>query len=273
MIRRARSWSATNRAVMVGPGCASACEFFSYDMTIDQRAAIVGQYSSEGAGGSVETMMPEGIQVQLTTGRARATSIWRARAWCRRSRCRSPPRRCRNRRTGKTWCWQRPKMHSRPATPGRGDHSFWQAGHRQRERRDRGDLKAGTAFLEDKAREKYAAADFARPGTLTYTRSRCGLSDLVWAYPWCAKGYRHLEQNFKNIKLKFSLDGADVTDQMSRVDVASGGQQCRLVFTALSEWPGGEHHLTTTATVSAAINDGSADYPAGDSTRWSTRFT
>ncbi len=58
-------------AVLVGPGCASACEFFSYDMTINNRAVIVGQYPSEGAGGSVEQfLMPEGISTQLTTGRA-----------------------------------------------------------------------------------------------------------------------------------------------------------------------------------------------------------
>ncbi len=57
--------------VMVGPNCASACEFFSYNMTINDRAAIVGQYPSEGAGGSVEDfIMPEDITVQLTIGRA-----------------------------------------------------------------------------------------------------------------------------------------------------------------------------------------------------------
>jgi len=58
-------------AVMVGPACASACEFFSYDMTINDRATVVGQYPSEGAGGSVEAFyMPEGIYCQLTIGRA-----------------------------------------------------------------------------------------------------------------------------------------------------------------------------------------------------------
>jgi C-terminal processing protease CtpA/Prc len=58
-------------AVLVGPSCASACEFFSYDLTIKDRAVIVGQYASEGAGGSVEAFfMPEDIYCQLTTGRA-----------------------------------------------------------------------------------------------------------------------------------------------------------------------------------------------------------
>lgn len=58
-------------AVLVGPACASACEFFSYNMTINDRALIVGQYPSEGAGGSVEQfLMPEGIFTQMTVGRA-----------------------------------------------------------------------------------------------------------------------------------------------------------------------------------------------------------
>ena len=58
-------------AVLVGPACASACEFFSYDMTINDRALIVGQYPSEGAGGSVEPfVMPENISAQMTFGRA-----------------------------------------------------------------------------------------------------------------------------------------------------------------------------------------------------------
>jgi C-terminal processing protease CtpA/Prc len=57
--------------VMVGPNCASACEFFSYNMTINDRAAIVGQYPSEGAGGGVQDFkMPEDITVRMTVGRA-----------------------------------------------------------------------------------------------------------------------------------------------------------------------------------------------------------
>jgi C-terminal processing protease CtpA/Prc len=58
-------------AILIGPGCASACEFFSYATTLEDRTAIVGQYSSDGAGGSVEQfVMPEGIYTQMTIGRA-----------------------------------------------------------------------------------------------------------------------------------------------------------------------------------------------------------
>ncbi|MDQ2693375.1 MAG: S41 family peptidase, partial [Chloroflexota bacterium] len=58
-------------AVLVGPACISACEFFSYAMTIDDRAEIIGQYPTNGAGGSVEQfLMPEQIYTQITIGRA-----------------------------------------------------------------------------------------------------------------------------------------------------------------------------------------------------------
>jgi len=58
-------------AVLVGPSCASACEFFSYNMTLQDRAAIVGQYPTAGLGGSVEQFyMPEDETFQFTIGRA-----------------------------------------------------------------------------------------------------------------------------------------------------------------------------------------------------------
>ena len=58
-------------AVLVGPDCASACEFFSYDMTLKNRAAIVGQYPTEGLGGSVDQFkMPDARLFQFTVGRA-----------------------------------------------------------------------------------------------------------------------------------------------------------------------------------------------------------
>lgn len=57
--------------VLVGPACASACEFFSYDMTINDRATIVGHYPTAGLGGSVEDVyMPEGEVFRFTIGRA-----------------------------------------------------------------------------------------------------------------------------------------------------------------------------------------------------------
>lgn len=58
-------------AVLVGPSCASACERFSYNMTLQDRAEIIGQYPTAGLGGSVNDFrMPLGITVRYTTGRS-----------------------------------------------------------------------------------------------------------------------------------------------------------------------------------------------------------
>jgi len=58
-------------ALLVGANCHSACEFFSYDMTLQERAAIVGQYPTAGAGGSIDRIkMPEDEFFTYTKGRA-----------------------------------------------------------------------------------------------------------------------------------------------------------------------------------------------------------
>jgi C-terminal processing protease CtpA/Prc len=57
-------------AVLVGPSCVSACEFFSYDMTVEDRASIVGQYPTAGGGGSIQDFaMPEGQYVRIPVSR------------------------------------------------------------------------------------------------------------------------------------------------------------------------------------------------------------
>lgn len=58
-------------ALLIGPNCNSACEFFSFDMTLQDRAAIVGHYPTAGLGGSVDDIkMPEGELFRYTKGRA-----------------------------------------------------------------------------------------------------------------------------------------------------------------------------------------------------------
>lgn len=57
-------------AVIVAPSCFSACEFFSYNMTIADRAAIVGHYPSGGLGGGVtDFYMPEDTTIRFTVSR------------------------------------------------------------------------------------------------------------------------------------------------------------------------------------------------------------
>ncbi|MCP4420808.1 MAG: peptidase S41 [Chloroflexi bacterium] len=57
--------------VLIGPDCASACEFFSYDMTLQDRATIIGFYPTAGLGGSVDDVaMPADETFRFTQGRA-----------------------------------------------------------------------------------------------------------------------------------------------------------------------------------------------------------
>ncbi|MBZ0300930.1 MAG: peptidase S41 [Anaerolineae bacterium] len=58
-------------AVLVGPNCSSACESFSYDMSIADRSAIVGQYTTSGLGGGIEQFfMPDGMSMTMTVVRS-----------------------------------------------------------------------------------------------------------------------------------------------------------------------------------------------------------
>ena len=57
--------------LLVSPACASACEFFSYNMTLQDRATVIGFYPSDGLGGNITPVyMPDDVYLQFTTGRA-----------------------------------------------------------------------------------------------------------------------------------------------------------------------------------------------------------
>lgn len=56
--------------VLVDQNCASACEYFSQHLQTLGRATIVGQYSTEGAGGPIDRIkLPGGLMFQYTMGR------------------------------------------------------------------------------------------------------------------------------------------------------------------------------------------------------------
>ena len=58
-------------AVIIAPGCFSACEFFTYNLSIDQRAGIIGHYPTGGLGGAVDDfLMPEDMKIRFTVTRA-----------------------------------------------------------------------------------------------------------------------------------------------------------------------------------------------------------
>jgi hypothetical protein len=126
-------------------------------------------------------------------------------------------------------------------------------------------FSSGAAFLEDLARESYEASTFAQPGTATYNIALTESEPVVWAYVWCSKDPATLAKNLENIQLKFTLDEKQISaDDFATYELETGGQTCRLVYTSLSDWTPGEHHIVTTATFASQINDGASDYEPGD---------
>ena len=253
--------------VLVGPACASACEFFSYNMTINDRATVVGFYPSDGAGGSVEQfIMPENLTVQLTIGRAvdsEGNIHLEGKGVVPDVKVPVTLETLKQLADGKDVALAvAEKVVSQPAGAGvtpSGPPKIASAAEASAA------FNSGKKFLEDAARERYDAADYAKPGTLTFTVPLTKDETFVWMYAWCTTSTDILKQNFQNIKLKFVIDGNEVPlDQLANEDIENGGQQCRLYYTALSDWPAGEHHLSITATFTRSINDGVADYPAGD---------
>ncbi|NWF68532.1 MAG: PDZ domain-containing protein [Chloroflexi bacterium] len=59
-------------AILVSPACASACEFFAYYMTREDRAAVVGQYGTNGIAGGryFDIALPEDSFMSLPTIRS-----------------------------------------------------------------------------------------------------------------------------------------------------------------------------------------------------------
>jgi len=126
-------------------------------------------------------------------------------------------------------------------------------------------FSSGAAFLEDLARESYEAATFAQPAIVHYTVPLTESATVIWSYVWCAADADTLAKNFANIQLKFTLEEKEIpAETFATFDLETGGKACRLVYTALSAWTPGEHHLTTTAAFQSKINDGTTDYEPGD---------
>jgi hypothetical protein len=122
--------------------------------------------------------------------------------------------------------------------------------------------KTGPRRLDSLAPETYQDSDYTQPGTLKYTVSlSAGAQALKWTYGWCTKTSKFLQNDLDNIKLKFELDGEEVPLTNFAVDTSD---TCRVWYVTLRNWPVGEYHFVTTATIAADINDGWDDYPAGD---------
>ncbi|GAB4499854.1 MAG: hypothetical protein OHK003_17470 [Anaerolineales bacterium] len=253
--------------VMVGPACVSACEFFSYDMTIHDRATVVGQYPTSGAGGGVEAfLMPENTYMQMTVSRqmdADGNIHIEGSGVVPNVRVPVTAETFQRELAGEDVILEAAvKVISQPKGAGVTPSAPPKIASTSEAASA---FSAQASFLEDKAREKYTPEQVSVPGVLTYTIPLAKSETLIWAYYWCTTTKEVLAQNFSQIEVRFELNGEEVPlDQFAVAELASGGNQCRIIYTALSGWTSGEHQLTTTVTFKTAINDGMDDYPAGE---------
>ncbi|MBL8057654.1 MAG: hypothetical protein JNK29_13205 [Anaerolineales bacterium] len=126
-------------------------------------------------------------------------------------------------------------------------------------------LQAGTAFLEDLARESYDTDQLSQAGQVyTYTIALRQDEDLIWMNGWCATTDAILRQNFQNITLTFTLDGEPVDGQdLALFEGPAGDMVCRMYYTVVSNWPAGPTRLENVVTFKREIDDGQSKYPAG----------
>lgn len=120
--------------------------------------------------------------------------------------------------------------------------------------------------VETLAQERYTEEDFSKPGTLTFTINLPNDKPAYFSYGWCTTTEEVLRQNFEHIKVKLYINddelGSDVIHPLSftRPD----GLVCLDYGVLMSDWPAGKYKLEAAATFDQKINDGIADYTAGD---------
>jgi len=253
--------------VMVGPACVSACEFFSYAMTINDRSTVVGQYPSAGGGGGIQAfMMPENTYVQMTVARGLdpdGNIHIEGDGVVPDVRVPVTVENFQRELNGEDVILDAAvKVVSQPKGAGITPSAPPKVASVSEAESA---FSSGASFIDEKAREQYAAEELALPGVFAYTIPLAKSQTLIWAYYWCTTTTDILKQNFSQINVKFTLNGEEVPlDQFAVTELESGGNQCRIVYTALSDWQPGEHHLVTAVTFKTPINDGMGDYPAGD---------
>ena len=121
-------------------------------------------------------------------------------------------------------------------------------------------------YLQSLAEEQYTEEDFAKPGTLTFTINITDDKSTYFNYGWCTTTEEILQQNFDHISVKLYFNDKELgSDVIHPVQYTSpDGLVCVDFGVMMSEWPNGKYTLEAVSTFNEKINDGLADYEAGD---------
>ena len=120
--------------------------------------------------------------------------------------------------------------------------------------------------LQALAAEQYTEENYSKPGTLTFTAEVTDERPVYFSYGWCAVDDETLQQNFEHITVVLSMDGDQLGSSVVHplTFTQSTGLVCLDFGVLLSNWELGEYELKAVATFDEVINDGLADYDAGD---------
>jgi hypothetical protein len=122
-------------------------------------------------------------------------------------------------------------------------------------------------YLGALAKEQYSDEDSAKPGTLTYTVEITDDRPTYFNYGWCTTTEEILLQNFEHIKIGFYFNGKALGREVVHAfpsQSPSNNMVCLNFVTLMSDWPEGEYQLTAVVTFEEKINDGLADFEAGE---------
>jgi C-terminal processing protease CtpA/Prc len=258
-------YSFNKMAVLVGQACASACEIEAYGFSQVPGMMVFGETPSAGVEAEVgrgQFSLPEGISLQAPTGRFTLPdgSIFLEGKGVQLTN--PVPVNAENVLSGKDYILNA-ALNAILLPDGAGVVPIG-APTVTTAQEATVFIKSGAAkLLEDVASEQYDNP--VTPGeTYAYTIPLLKSEPLLWGFFWCAKDQTILEANFKQMKFAFSLDGKTPDPKnLATLDFPNQGQFCRVVSYQLTDWPAGEHHLSTTLTFLKKINDGMSDYDKG----------
>ena len=267
IIPNVEQYSFKKMAVLVGPGCASACEDEAYSFSKVPGMIVVGMFPTQGTMADVgdgQISMPDGISMQFPTERflledgslfLQGTGV--------QPTLRVPITEETVMTTADIVLQTAEDAilgTSASTTPSSSN------GPRVMSTSETENLLNTTDMFEQRASENYGTNDLLTvPKNFTYTINLSRSAPLLWEWGWCAKDQATLTDNLSKLKITFTLNGQDVpqTDFLTQ-EGPSGGQQCKEWVAAVTDWPSGETHAITTVTFIAALNDGTYDFPPGD---------
>jgi hypothetical protein len=120
--------------------------------------------------------------------------------------------------------------------------------------------------LEALAEEDYSNDELAEVGrTFTFTVALPGDLPVLWVYGWCTTTPEILEQNLGVMRMEFSVNGTVVdAQQFEPYEQLSDEAACRYFAAEVFAWPRGTTTLQTKVIFTEPLDDGFAEYEAGE---------